>query len=83
MTTQTRALPDLDEALDFEPMCEMPNCDARADWWGRLECGCANHFGCDFHVKGDQSRLVPATVVCKRCGYTAPPAVMIRWVRIR
>lgn len=34
MTTQTHVLPDLDEALDFEPTCQRDPCDQVAEWLG-------------------------------------------------
>ena len=71
MTTQTRALPDLDEALDFEPTCQSKRgCDHRAEWSGQLECGCDLIILCAYH-KADVDRTIrswAAGWTCNNCG---------------
>lgn len=58
-TTQTRVLPDLDEALDWDPTCEWgAGCDRAAAWFGQPPCKHDPKMSCQEHRA--------ETVKCKR-----------------
>lgn len=75
MTTQTRVLPELDEALDFDPTCTIGHnqsphglwyadpCEARASWVAILSCCGQARLGCESH----------------KVRYTEHPALSTRW----
>lgn len=69
MTTQTRVLPELDEALDFDPTCESPcGCDRTAEWYAELTCGCSA-LACGNHKRIQDEALQGAAGpgTCTKC----------------
>ena len=76
MTTQTRVLPDLDEALDWAPECCWTGCAALATWHGVTMCGCQDAFECNAHKVEEERKIRQGAGRCSEC--RAEP-VRITW----
>lgn len=95
MTTQTRVLPELDEALDFEPTCTVGHglssnwyvdpCYAQASWAALMSCCGRSRLWCEPHkIKYTEHPAQSTFWECVNCGelWSADAPASARYSRI-
>lgn len=85
---QTRTLPELDPALDFDIPCDVPTCERSAAWLAVMSCCGDNGFHCvecavNLRVRIASVFAGPSLITCGTCGTFLASPRDVRWEPVR